>query len=187
MITPIRVRASILLPIVFGVVVAGGAEARAEDFPFRVALGDLPGVDEVTSGNLGEGIEILLRQLDNDQVDKGYVLATLCGAYILESSLEKAAQACTDAVEVFPGAIALNNRGVLRAFTGDFAGARDDFGKVRPERMDEYLAFLKTRDAGLIANENFDLLEELAAKYTPLDAQISAAMTHGAAIESFGQ
>ena len=104
---------------------------------------------------------------------------------ILESSLEKAAQACTDAVQIFPGAIALNNRGVLRAFTGDFEGARDDFGKARPERMDEYLAFLKTRDTGLIANENFGLMEKLAAKYTPLDAQISTAMTQGAEIERF--
>lgn len=179
-------RVSILFPVVFCFVVAGGDAARAEDFPFRVALGDLPGVDEVTSGNLAEGIDILLKQLDTEQVDRDYVLATLCGAYILDMSLEKAAQACTDAVEIFPGAIALNNRGVLRAFTGDFQGARDDFGRVRPENMEAYLAELKTRDAGLIAHDNFDLLETMAAKYSPLDAQISAAMTQGAEIEGFG-
>lgn len=181
-----HLRVSMLFPVVFSLVVAGGAAARAEEFPFRVALGDLPGVDEITSGNLREGIDILLEQLENDQVERDYVLATLCGAYILDSSLEEATRACTDAVDIFPGAIALNNRGVLRAFAGDFQGARYDFGRVRPENMEAYIAELKTRDAALIAHDNFDLLETMAARYTPLDAQISAAMTPGAEIEGFG-
>ena len=175
---------SILCPVLFCAFVLSGSITRAEDFPFRVALGDLPGVSEVTSGYLSEGIEILEQKLDDDRYEKDYVLATLCGAYILEMSLEKAAQACTDAVEIFPGAIALNNRGVLRAFTGDFDGARRDFDTVRPRDLDEYLEYLKTIDVGLIANENSGHLTMLADKYSPTDARISVAMTNGARIET---
>lgn len=174
---------SILCPVFFCTLALSGSVTRAEDFPFRVALGDLPGVAEVTSGDLSEGIEILEKQLDSDRYEKDYVLATLCGAYIMEMSLEKAAQACTDAVEISPGAIALNNRGVLRAFTGDFDGARRDFDTVRPRELDEYLEYLKTIDVGLIANENSGLLTMLADKYSPTDARISVAMTDGARIE----
>ena len=175
---------SILCPVLFCAFVLSGSITRAEDFPFRVALGDLPGVTEVTSGYLSEGIEILEQKLDDDRYEKDYVLATLCGAYILEMSLEKAAQACTDAVEIFPGEVALINRGVLRAFTGDFDGARRDFDTVRPKDLDKYLEYLKTIDPGLIANENSGLLTMLAERYSPLDARISVAMSNGAVIES---
>ena len=160
--------------------------AVADGFPFRVALGDLPGVDEVTSGNIDEGIRILEHELENGVARKDYVLATLCGAYILQSSLKKAERACTDAVEISPGEIALNNRGVLRTFTGDFKGAKEDFDKVRPENLDEYWEHLRITDAGLIAHENGNLLNALATRHSPLDVESSVANTSGAEIETFG-
>jgi len=157
----------------------------ADYFPFRVAFENVPGVVEITSGNVSDGIEILKQELDNDEANQGHVLATLCGAYIIDSSLEEASQVCTDAVDKFPGETAYNNRGVLRAFTGDFKGAREDFDRARPERMDEYLEYLKTKDVGLIATGNHGLLEELQAKHSPLDVQASVAMSSSADIESF--
>lgn len=163
--------------------IAASPASRADEFPFRVAFENVPGVEEITSGDVTEGIAILERALENGDADKGYVLATLCGAYIIHSSLEEASLVCTDAVEMSPGETAYNNRGVLRAFSGDFEGAREDFDRARPQRMDEYLEYLKTRDVGLIAHGNSGLLEDLVAKHSPLDAQSSVAMSSGSEIE----
>ena len=178
-------RNAAIYSVIFAAVMALSSASYADYFPFRVAFENVPGVAEITSGNVSEGIEILKQELDNDAANKGYVLATLCGAYIIDSSLEEAAQVCTDAVETFPGETAFNNRGVLRAFTGDFEGAREDFDRARPERMSEYLEYLKTKDVGLIATGNHGLLEELQAKHSALDVQASVAMSSSADIESF--
>ena len=161
---------------------AGNAHA-SDYFPFRVAFEDVPGVAEITSGQVSAGIEILKRELESDDANKGYVLATLCGAYILESSLEEATQVCTDAVDTFPGETAFNNRGVLRAFSGDFEGAKEDFDRARPRHMAEYIEYLKTKDVGLIADGNHGLLEDLKARHSSVDVQSSAAMSSGSEIE----
>lgn len=171
--------------ILFAALMAASPASAADYFPFRVAFENVPGVAEITSGNVSAGIEILQQELDNDDANKGYVLASLCGAYIIDSSLEEALQVCTDAVDKFPGETAFNNRGVLRAFTGDFEGAKEDFDRARPERMDEYIEYLKTKVVGLIADGNHGLLEELAAKHSPIDVQASVAMASGADIERF--
>jgi len=157
--------------------------SRADVFPFRVGFENVPGVEEVTAGNVREGIEILKQELDSGDSDRGYVLATLCGAYIIDSSLAEASQVCAEAVENYPGETAYNNRGVLRAFYGDFDGAREDFDRARPERIDEYLEGLKSRDIGLVAHGNSGLLDDLVAKRSSVDDQSSIAMTEGSQIE----
>ena len=171
--------------ILFVALMALSSSSYADYFPFRVAFENVPGVAEITSGNVSQGIEILRQELENENADAGHVLATLCGAYIIDSSLEEAAQVCTDAVDKFPGETAFNNRGVLRALTGDFEGARRDFDRARPERMDDYLEYLKTKDVGLIATGNYGLLQELSAKHSPVDVQASVAMATGSDIENF--
>lgn len=160
-----------------------GSASYADNFHFRVAFEDVPGVAEITSGNVSDGIEILNQELENDDANKGHVLATLCGAYIIDTLLEEAAQVCTDAVNKSPGETAFNNRVVLRAFTGDFQGAREDFNRARPRRMDEYLEYLKTKDVGLIATSNYGLLVELQAKHSPDDVSASVAVNSSIKIE----
>lgn len=162
---------------------AMSAASQAETLPFRVAFENVPGVEEITSGNASDGIRILKQQIENGDADNGPVLATLCGAYILELSLVEAAQVCTDAVEKFPGETAFNNRGVLRVFTGDLEGAHEDFDRARPAHMDEYFEYLMTRDVGLIANGNHGLLEALQAKHSPDDVTASVAVNSGIKIE----
>ena len=159
--------------------------SHAESFPFRVAFEDVPGVTEITSGNVSEGIEILKQEQNNDGANKGHILATLCGAFIIDSSLAEAAEVCDEAVENYPGETAYNNRGVLRAFAGDFTGARQDFDRARPEEMNEYLEYLSTRDVGLIADDNHGLLQKLVSRHSPIDVQRSAVMTTGAQVETF--
>lgn len=172
-----------MLSIVAAASLAASPASRADVFPFRVAFENVPGVEEITSGKVREGIEILQQALEAGDADKGYVLATLCGAYIIDSSLEEAARVCTDAVEMSPGETAYNNRGVLRAFSGDFEGAREDFDRARPARMDEYLEYLKTRDVGLIAQGNSGLLDDLVAKHASPDVRSSVAMAAGPAVD----
>jgi len=169
--------------IVSAALVAMSSASFADNLPFRVAFEDVPGVDEITSGNTGGGIRILKQQLDSDDTEKGLILATLCGAYIMEMSLEEATQICTDAVDQYPGETAFNNRGVLRVFMGDFKGAHEDFDRARPARMDEYLEDLMTRDVGLIADGNHSLLEALQAKHSPGDVTTSVAVNSGIKIE----
>lgn len=160
-----------------------GAMANAETFPFRVAFENVPGAAELEAGDIGTGIEILEQQLDSDDADTGFVLATLCGAYVIAGTLHKAEQICQQAVAQYPGETAYNNRGVLRAFNGDFRGAEADFDRARPERMAEYMEYLKTKDVGLIADGNSGLLEKLAARHSSNDVKSSVAANAGIDVE----
>ncbi|NNC78167.1 MAG: hypothetical protein HKN77_09415 [Woeseiaceae bacterium] len=166
---------------------ASGQAFGDDYFPFRVSFENVPGTDELTAGQISQGIARLTDALNTDSANKGFVLATLCGAYILQESLEKAASICDEAVTSHPGETAFNNRGVLRVFTGDFAGAKNDFDRARPEHMAEYLEQLKTQDVGLVADENFRLIESLAAKHSPLDVESSMAAKASAKIEEMDQ
>lgn len=177
-------RTTIFLVIQLQLALSGAAGA-SDRFPFRVALEDVPGVAEITSGDLRKGIELLNRELARDGVAKGPVLATLCGAYIMDSSLDDAEVACAEAVASFPSEAAYNNRGVLRTFRGDLEGAKRDFDRVRPRRVDEYLEYLKTADAKLIAYANHGLVQELAARHSRAGIESSVAMSRGARIEQF--
>lgn len=165
------------------ILVIASTTAGAETYPFRVAFEDVPGAAELGAGDIDAGIEILERQIDSEDDNAGLVLATLCGAYVLDASLHKADRICDQAVEQYPGETAFNNRGVLRAFNGDFRGAGADFDRARPERMAEYIENLKAKDVGLIADGNFGLLLELAVKHSPVDVKSSVAANAGANVE----
>lgn len=157
--------------------------ALADYYPFRVVYEDVPGVAEITAGDVDTGIGILRAILADGSADRGYVLASLCGALIVSSSLEEAAQVCAEAIDTHAAVAAYNNRGVLRVFAGDFRGAEEDFNRARPRHLEEYMEQLRATDAGLVANGNFALLERLAASHAPGDVQSSVASTRGAEIE----
>ena len=158
-----------------------GNPSFADVFPFRVAFENVPGIEEIEAGNIQAGIKVLEDQLEHiEPGSSGDILATLCAAYIVNVSLDKAARACNEAVQVQPGKTAYNNRGVYRAFTGDLSGAHEDFKRARPRQLDAYLEELKTKDVGLMAVDNFRLVEELSAKHTPAEINASVAMSTAA-------
>ena len=158
-------------------------QVHAETYPFRVSFQDVPGASELESGDIAGAIEILERQIEQGGPETGLVLATLCGAYVIDGSLKKAGRVCNRAVRQYPGEAAYNNRGVLRVYTGDLRGAEADFARARPARMAEYLEYLKTRDSRLIADANFALLSDLAAKHSAEDVKTSVAANAGADID----
>ena len=147
------------------------AEAvHSEEFHFRTAYERVPGAEKVEAGDLRAGIEMLESQLSGSTADmKGKILATLCAAYTIDSSLYKARSACNEAVAVSGTDLAYNNRGVYRVFSGDWVGAREDFERVRPQQLDAYLEELKDKDPGLIALGNFQLINSLWDKHKPTD------------------
>jgi hypothetical protein len=142
--------------------------SHADETRYRVLLGTVPGADEVGAGNVKAGIRILEDQLKNgDPARKGEVWSTLCAAFIIDLSLAKAERACNKAVATDPDYYALNNRGVLRVYKGDLAGARADFERVRPADVEAYLEQLKATNIRLVAASNFDLVNELLAQHRP--------------------
>ena len=142
-----------------------GSPSFAEVVNFRVAFDRLPGSEEIEAGNIQAGIKVLEDQLAQIELESsGDILATLCGAYIVSNSLDKAERACNKAVEIDPTETAYNNRGVFRAFTGDYFGAREDFDRVRPRQLEAYLDELRITDVPLVADDNFHLTDELLAK-----------------------
>lgn len=158
-------RTSNVSVLVLAALFAGSGVSYAETFPFRVAYDDVPGADEIESGNLASAIEVLEAQTNaRETQNRSAVLATLCGAYVLSASLDKANETCDAAVALSPSKMAYNNRGVLRVHSGDLTGAREDFDRARPEHLNQYIEYLRTKDIGLIADGNFDLLEELSAR-----------------------
>ncbi len=160
-----------------------GNPSFAEVIPFRVMFENLPGIEEIEAGNIQAGIKVLEDQLKQvEQGNSGDTLATLCAAYIVNVSLDKAESACNKAVEVDPSKTAYNNRGVFRAFTGDFSGAREDFERVRPHQLEAYMDELRTKDVGLVAADNFRLIDQLLAEHTATEINASVAL-RTAAIE----
>ncbi len=142
-----------------------GSPSFAEVVSFRVAFERLPGTEEIEAGNMRAGIKVLEDQLNQiEQEISGDILATLCAAYIVDGSLDKAEVACNKAVEIDPTETAYNNRGVFRAFTGDFLGAREDFDRVRPRQLEAYMEEQRKKDVPLMAIDNFHLTDELLAK-----------------------
>ncbi len=153
----------------------------AEEFPFRVSFENVPGVEKIEAGFIPAGIkelEDLLSQTDEGQ--SGDILATLCAAYIVNASLDEAQYACNKAVRIDPTETAHNNRGVYRAFTGDISGAREDFERARPQHMEVYLEELRTKDARLVAADNFHLVDKLSARYTSADINPSFSVSTAA-------
>lgn len=117
-----------------------------------------------------------------EQGNSGEILATLCAAYIVNVSLDNAERACNKAVETDPTEIAFNNRGVFRAFKGNLSGAREDFDRARPRQLEVYLSELKAKDVGLLAVDNFRLINKLSATHNLAELDVSVALK-SAAIE----
>jgi len=154
-----------------------GNPSYAEVIPFRVVFENLPGVEEIEAGNIQAGIKVLEDQLNQaEQGNSGDILATLCAAYIVNASLDKAEGACNKAVEVNPSKTAYNNRGVIRAFNGDFSAAREDFEHARPRQLEAYMDELRTKDVGLVAADNFHLIDQLLAEHTATEIDASVAL-----------
>ena len=144
-----------------------GNPGFADSPQFRVAFERVPGTEQIEAGQLRAGIKVLEDQLAQIAVeDSGDLLATLCGAYIVNRSLDKAEPVCDKAIEIDPTKTAYNNRGVLRALTADMSGARDDFNRVRPPQLDVYLDELRTTDVPLVAEDNFYVADKLLSKRT---------------------
>ena len=155
-----------------------GNTSWSDEFPFRTAFERVPGVEEIEAGNLQVGIKLLEDQLNQVEAEnKGDILATICAAYIINVSLDKAKHACNEAVETYGTATAYNNRGVYRVFTGDWFGAREDFDRARPQQLETYLEEMKTKDVRLMAVDNFDRITILSAKHSPDDMDDSVEMT----------
>lgn len=173
-----RVRSLALVALFLVSAVPAGAD---ETYPFRVAFEEVPGVEQLVAGDLAAGIRLLEEELASGSSSKGRVLATLCGAYILGRQLASAERACAAAIARFPGDTAYNNRGVLRAFRGDLDGAGRDFARASPRDMTQYMEVLRTRDVGLVADSNHELLQKLSAGHSPRDVRAASIM--GAEIE----
>ena len=151
--------------LVIAVTLMIGNQSYADGFPFRVVYANVPGAAEIERGNIQTGITILQDQLSQvEQGDSSDIWATLCGAYIVNASLDQAQRACTKAVEIAPTYSAFNNRGVLRVFKGDLSGAREDFERVRPRQMEAYLEELTTKDVRVVGADNFGLVNKLLAR-----------------------
>jgi len=142
-----------------------GNPSFAETRTFRVAFMWVPGTEQIEAGNLRAGIKELEDQLAQIELESsGDILTTLCAAYIVNRSLDKAERVCDKAVEINPTESAYNNRGVFRAYTGDLSGAREDFERIRPRQLEVYLENLWVRDVPLIATGNFDVVDKLLSK-----------------------
>jgi hypothetical protein len=140
----------------------------ADDARLRVLFADVPASTAIAAGDLGNGIEQIENQFSqNPDGTSGDDLATLCGAYILQALYGKAESVCDLAVEMGASGVALNNRGVLRALTGDIDGARNDFDRARPKNMVEYMHELRQKDVGLVSTDNFDLIKRIIAMRPP--------------------
>jgi tetratricopeptide (TPR) repeat protein len=141
-----------------------GNQAFAGGNNFRVVYADVPGVEQLESGNVERGIEILEEQLKTADENSSDIWATLCATYIIELSLDKAEPACNKAVATGPTFAALNNRGVLRAYLGDYSGAHDDFDLARPLQLEAYLAELMSKDVRVVAADNYRLINIVLAR-----------------------
>ena len=160
-------RSSLLIGrmLIVAVAVMTGSQSFAGGNNFRVVYADVPGVEQLESGNVERGIEILEDQLETtDEGSSSDIWATLCATYIIQLSLDQAERACTIAVETGPTYAALNNRGVLRAYRGDYSGAQEDFDGARPLQLEAYLAELMSKDVRIVAADNYRLINIVLAR-----------------------
>lgn len=166
-----------IVTAVFCLLAAGAATAESAKASFQmVAFSDLAHGRLITNGKFNEAI----RRIETSRSTR-YAFekaSNLCVAYTKAKALDKAAEACNDAVKARTGsaesdrfvysaeanrrvrdeAIALSNRGVLRALTGDRDGARADF-----ERSVELQDFLREPSANLEHLASFDVPQKATA------------------------
>lgn len=118
---------------------AGAAEAQS---PYvMTVIADKAQGEQVVSGQYEDAIAAITSPKSQNR-DSFAASNNLCVAYTKMSDLAKATAACADALQVSNNkfgpwydasrmrndkALALSNRGVIRAITGDDSGARQDF------------------------------------------------------------
>lgn len=165
----LRRSSSLILPVLsMAASLLVGSQSYADGSYFRVVYAEVPGVEELEAGNVEVGIKMLRGQLKQEETDNDSdVWATLCAAHIVALSLDRAEGACNKAVETGPTYAALNNRGVFRAYRGDFPGAREDFDRARPLELEAYLVELTTKDVRVVADNNFRLISQVLARSDP--------------------
>lgn len=157
-----NMRANALFLLLAATILFVSCQAAADAFDLRVGFGDVPGVEEITAGDVKKGIQILEDELAAAKaVDRAPLLVTLCAAYLLDDDLRAAQDTCNRAVAAGRSEGAYNNRGVFRALVGDLAGARLDFDRVRPVSLDVYIEDLRNKDPGLMAYDNYHAIERL--------------------------
>ena len=166
------------------------AMSNAESYNFNVTFADIPGFEEIRTGNYGAAIDILEKRA-NDASNQ-FVhneLATLCALYIVKGNLVAARRTCQDAVETDQSVASYNNRGVFRAQVGDAAGAALDFERARvpPDDQQRYIEELMKRDARMIASSNYaEVLRLAARRVQPESMQALTSSVRGASVEDLG-
>ena len=166
------------------------AMSNAESYNFKVSFSDVPGFEEIHTGNYGAAIDILEKRADD--ANNQYVhneLATLCALYVVKGNLVAARRTCHEAVETDQSDASYNNRGVFRAQVGDAAGAALDFERARvlPDDQQRYIEELTKRDARMIASGNYAEALRLAARQVqPESMQALASSVPGASVEDLG-
>lgn len=162
------------------------AATLAEGLNFQVAFGDVPGLEEIEAGRYDAAIDILTsRRADDTEPLLDDELSTLCAAYIMARRFDEATPVCEDAVAVHESDAAYNNRGVVRAYTGDVDGAQRDFSRVRvrPEQVPAYVERIKRMNPRLMASNNFEVIEVVRkARADRPDDELSLAV-QGADVE----
>ena len=106
--------------------------AQGEFWELRPVEGDAVGTELIAAGRIEEAIQVLASALQRGTGGDGAALrANLCIAYALKLEYSIAMRYC-DQATVHPqaGATSFNNRGVVRAVTGDERGAARDFRRA---------------------------------------------------------
>ena len=164
--------------------------SNAESYNFKVSFADVPGLEEIRTGNYGAAIDILEKRADD--ANNQYVhneLATLYALYIVQGNLVAARRTCHDAVETDQSDASYNNRGVFRAQVGDAAGAALDFERARvlPDDQQRYIEELMKHDARMIASGNYaEVLRLAARRVQPESMRALASSVRGASVEDLG-
>jgi hypothetical protein len=162
-----QVRRSLHVGLVGCAITLLAGTTLADGINFRVAFASVPGIDEIEAGKYDAAIEILERDRSGPGSDSlPDVLTTLCAAYIVNRQLDEARPVCEAAVRAEESDAAFNNRGVLRAYTGDMDGAMRDFARVRVPsgEVNAYVEYLKQASPRLMATNNLETLRVARAR-----------------------
>lgn len=150
----------------------------ADAFEIRVAFANVPGTDQLESGDIAGGIRIL-EERQVDRLAPKYIdeMATLCAAYVVNNEFDEAEAPCNFSVRKFRTMISYVNRGALRANLGDFEAARQDFDYARSIEEPRYLSEDQADYVRQLADHNFSLVNELIARRDQPEIEGGLALT----------
>ena len=150
-----------------GLITLGATNAMSHEVDSKFAMTvirDAAHGAKIVAGNYGGAIERLADGRYRSS-EKFFAANNLCVAYTMTSRFDAAEESCSTAVEMIQRdrltdessiaaryhAIALSNRGVLRAMSGEGEMAREDFEAARALRAG---MALPTRNLGYLAERN---------------------------------